>query len=77
MGKLVRTIKRACHALWVSMEESGAIMAGVPIELDPRYTGDKFSPSPVVREVVRADVSVHEHTEIHRRRGRHRRRHRH
>ena len=63
--KVHRFARRAGRSLWVSMEESGAIMAGVPIELDPEVTGDRFAPSPAVREVRRAETVVHEHTEIH------------
>lgn len=63
--KLRHLFKRASHSVWVQMQESGAIRTGEPIELDPRYTGDRFSPSPTVREVFHADYHEHSETTTH------------
>lgn len=62
----MRLIRRLAHFVWVQFQESGAIMAGQRIQLDARYTGDNFAPSPVVDEsIVYVDETVTETREVH------------
>jgi hypothetical protein len=69
MLKTLRKVARkVAHGTWIQMEESGAIMTGTPIELDPRKTGDKFQSSPFVRETFHADYKIRETRTVHRRR---------
>lgn len=58
-------VRRVAHAVWVQMVESGAIRTGETVQLDPRWTGDRFSPSPAVREVIREDYTESTTTEVH------------
>ena len=63
---MCRAIRRLAHFVWVQMQESGAMMAGQRIRLDSRYTGDKYTPSPLVEEdMVYIDETVTETREIH------------
>lgn len=75
LGKIARTVRRFAHFVWVQEQESGAIMAGVPIDMDPAKTGDKYAPSPAVREVATEWTEVSEVHTVTRRRRRRRRRH--
>lgn len=60
-----KLMRRMAHGTWVQVQESGAIMAGQQIELDPDYTGDNYAPSPAVREVFTADYTKTTTTETH------------
>lgn len=58
---LGRTLHKAGHAVWVQMQESGAIMSGTRVQLDWRETGDRYQPSPFVAEdVITEDYTIHE-----------------
>lgn len=63
--RLGKALRKVTHSVWVQMQESGAIRMGQRVELDPRYTGDRFTPSPAVDEVIREDYSETETTTVH------------
>lgn len=57
--------KRATHSAWVEMQESGAIMTGVPVAMNADDTGDRYAPSPIVTEYTIADYSTTETETVH------------
>lgn len=46
-----KSIRHFGKSFWIRVQESSAVMYGLPIELDPDETGDRFALSPVISEV--------------------------